>query len=184
MFGFMLHRLTLRHCAALCAIGSPVVSGGATGLSFAEAWQAAAVCAARGERQLELALWPRGRRWRQALRGWVAAAVWGAAWQLEAARLQWWLGMEVACLPRFLPGRARGRVPQGDWLVGMAARLMKMGMDERAAWWAPIGLAGHYNVACAEADGREVPLLTEQLEQELMDLGWTERDLGGVDRDG
>lgn len=179
VFGFLIRRLTLRHCAALSAIDSPVVSGGTAGLSFAEAWQAAAVCAARGERELVAALWPRGRRWRQALRGWVAAVMWGRAWQLEAARLQWWLEAEIGATPKFLPGRARGRRPQGDWLIGMTARLMRMGMCEEAAWWTPLGLAGQYNVALAEADGREVPLLTEKLEDELKQMGWTEADLGG-----
>jgi len=162
----------------LLAIESPVAVGGtAAGLDFAAAWQAVQVCAARNERELRRALWPAGKR-RQVLRGWLAGALWGRWWPLEWAKAQVWLNAEVAAVPKFLPGTRKGKAPSGDWTVGMAARLMRMGMSETAAWWTPLALAAHYNVAAAEAEGREVLLQTEEMERELMELGWTAEDLG------
>lgn len=176
VFGRRLGRLTLRHCAALLAVGNPAAVGApSAGISFGEAWQAVALCAARDDDELRAAMWPRKSWWA----GWSAGRKWGRRWADEWAVFESWMIAEVGGLPRFLPGAKRGKMPAGDWVIAMAARLMARGMQPAAAWWTPLCLAAHLNAAFAEADGRDVPLMGETLADELRAMGWSEEDLGG-----
>ena len=98
---------------------------------------------------------------------------------VEREKLESWLEREM-CAPKLLPGAKGGRKLRCSWLVVLLSRVMReCGVTADEAWWMRFSDLAWVKLAWDELDGAEFELLTDELAEELKELGWTDEDLEG-----